>query len=219
MAEDKETHLRRRRDEGPLPAPSTPATGQAASTQTDAGRPRTPEPPPLDDADFPFTGASLRSPPRVFPPPGRAGRCTPALVALMRSLRTASAEVRFLRLGHLIRPRRNNGPPPREFSVIKKHLAHRRVAAPAAQGFDEEELAGDAMSDARLCPYDGKKLRSDNTKGIYSVCQVLGRTLENAPATPVDDVLDFAKNVARQARADGGRLGAETVPCRGRGAR
>mgnify|MGYP001014329559 CR=1 FL=1 len=56
------------------------------------------------------------------------------------------------------------------------------------------------MSDARLCPYDGKKLRSDNTKGICSVCQVLGRTLENAPATPVDDVLDTKTSLDKPKR-------------------
>lgn len=36
-------------------------------------------------------------------------------------------------------------------------------------------------ADVRLCPYDGKKLRSDNSKGICSACQARGRTLANAP--------------------------------------
>lgn len=38
------------------------------------------------------------------------------------------------------------------------------------------------MSDKK-CPYDGKKLRSDNTKGVCAKCSARGRTLENAPQT------------------------------------
>lgn len=35
--------------------------------------------------------------------------------------------------------------------------------------------------ETKTCPHCGKKLRSDNTKGVCANCQSRGRTLEGAP--------------------------------------
>lgn len=55
------------------------------------------------------------------------------------------------------------------------------------------------MSAARTCPYDGKKLRSDNTKGICSKCQARGRTLEGAPKGDESSIYDVQAPSERKA--------------------
>lgn len=43
------------------------------------------------------------------------------------------------------------------------------------------------MADEKKCPFCGKKLRADNTKGVCGKCQSNGKRLENAPRGDAGD--------------------------------
>ena len=52
------------------------------------------------------------------------------------------------------------------------------------------------VSEERVCPYDGKKLRSDNRSGVCGRCSANGRKLENAPKSPKTEAPPAKKSPA-----------------------